>query len=373
MKTLTFAVLFLSMGPFAGAQQVTLLENGAKVDASTAAAAGMPQVLIPKEDAAPVPAGTAAPAAFPFEAVKPEEMPAAAMMGETPAVKPAEAVKPAAAAPAAKPAEKAAPTPAAVKPAVVQAPPAVKGAGFAVAKTHTVTGGDTLWDLSNKYYKDPYKWGKIYNANLSTVANPDLIYPREELVIPDLTEEVTPAGAKAPEITGGETVKEAEFTGTDVKQQEGASAAAPAAPAKAAKAELGDMLRDYDATDLSEEMPGDQKEWSTAISIVPDSWTEDGVITAAEKGKEESMEDSMSEAGAIVEVSMTGGAAVKKDDYLEVYLKGANAFDKSGKRLGREMQQAGTLQVLSSEGRQARARVVEAATGIIKGYVVKKK
>lgn len=317
MKTLTFAVLFLSTGGLA------------------AAGDGIPQVLTPKEDAAPVPAGTAAPA-------------------QKPAAPAAEPVAPA--------------------PVVVQAPPAVKGAGFAITKTHTVTGGDTLWDLSNRYYSDPYRWGKIYNANLGTVANPDLIYPSEVLVIPDLTEEVQPAGAKAPEITGGDTVKEAEFTGSDVSQPEGAlAAAAPAAQATPAKAELGDMLREYDANDLSEEMPEHQKEWSSAVNIVPDSWTEDGVIAAAEKGKEENMEESIAVEGGVVLVSMNGGTEVKKGDYLEVYLKGTSAFDKSGKKLGREIQQAGTLQVISAEGLQARARVIEAATAIVKGYLVKKK
>lgn len=352
MKTLAFAVLVLSLSSSGAAQQVTLLENEAGGASKTAAAAddGMPQVIVPKQ----------------------EELPAAVPVAVTTAAAVNKPVK------AVINKKKKSPVP------VKSAPPPVTGAGFSVGKTHTVTGGDTLWDLSNKYYKDPYKWGKIYNANLGTVANPDRIYPREELVIPDLTEEVKPEAGKAPLITGGETVKEAQFTGSDVRQAEASSpavgqqAAAAAAPAaketpKAAQTELGDMLKDFDANDLSEEMPEDQKEWSAGVNIVPDSWQEDGVVDAAEKGEAEQMANSLSISGDIILVSMSGQAAVKKGDYLSVYMKGANAYDKGGRKLGREIQRAGTVQVLSAEGRQARARVLEAFTAIIKGYVVKKK
>lgn len=476
MKMLVFAVLFLSLAAWSGAQQVTLLEDESKSDSKKSAVTdeGMPQVIAPKEEetpaATPVPVAAEAaikpgkkiinkrkkrtavavssatvknqpvavtpsvsassptvkpaaavavqpaPSAFPFEAVKPEEMPAAvvAVKPAAPAkpvepvkpaaevkdavpVKTAEAVKPAPTAVApvkpaptvvapVKPAVQAAPKPAAaVKTAVVQAPPPVAGAGFSVGKTHTVAGGETLWGLSGKYYKDPYRWGKIYNANLGTVKNPDRIYPSEELVIPDMSEEVKPAAVKTPAITGSETVKEAEFSSSDVAQpaeaaapaaaaepQKAASAAAPAA-SRTAKAELGDMLKDFDSNDLSEEMPEHQKEWASGVNIVPDSWLEDGVITAAEKGDDDKMENSISGEGEVMLVSLTGTTAVKKGDYFTAYLKGSVAFDKAGTRIGREIQQAGTLQVISVEGRKVKAKVLEVLTALVKGYVVKKK
>ena len=373
-----------------------------------AAAAPAPIMPAPPEASKTVENSTGA-SSFPFEAVKPEELPAAALSGKAavlvnpagipkpaaedkpvPAAKPVELVKPAAEVKpvtVVKPAEPLKPAavvmpaaapevkPAAPKPAVVQAPPAVAGAGFEVGKTHTVTGGDTLWGLSGKYYNDPYKWGTIYNANLGSVKNPDRIYPKEELVIPGLTEVVKPAAVKAAQITGGETVKEAEFTGSDVRQADEASAqkvTAAVPSAKTAPAELGDVLKEFDANDLSEEMPEHQKEWSAGVMIVPDSWQEDGVVASAE-GDEEQMDNSLSVAGDAVLVTMTGQAEVKKGDYLSVYMKGATAYDKSGKKLGREIQRAGTLRVLSAEGRQFNAEVVEALTAVIRGYVVKKK
>jgi nucleoid-associated protein YgaU len=275
------------------------------------------------------------------------------------------------------------------KPEVKAAPPAAPaqpakpagGAGFAVQKTHTVSGGDTLWDLSSKYYQDPYKWGKIYNANLGVVSNPDRIYPKSELVIPDITEEVKPEVRKPAAITESETVKEASLVSADVAQP----AAQPAMPepveeklppspaVKTAAAELSEALGNYDRNDLSEEMPEHQREWAAGVKVVPENWREDGVITARAKGDEESVEESLSMGGDVMEVSLSGSAGVKPGDYLNVYLKGAPAYDKAGKKIGREIQRAGLLEVTSVDGSRAKARVIDSVTAIAKGFIVKKK
>jgi nucleoid-associated protein YgaU len=54
-------------------------------------------------------------------------------------------------------------------------------------KKHTVVKGDTLSAISKKYYDDAGKYMKIYEANKDVIgANPDLIKPGMELVIPKL-------------------------------------------------------------------------------------------------------------------------------------------------------------------------------------------
>jgi myosin heavy subunit len=42
--------------------------------------------------------------------------------------------------------------------------------------------GDTLWDLAEEYYNDPYLWKRFKKYNEFT--NPDLIYPNEKLQVP---------------------------------------------------------------------------------------------------------------------------------------------------------------------------------------------
>ncbi|AUJ25195.1 phage portal protein [Virgibacillus dokdonensis] len=60
-------------------------------------------------------------------------------------------------------------------------------------RTHTVRRGDTLWDLSRKYYGNSLKWRKIWNANKSMMVKRDKrnlrqpghwIYPGQRLRIP---------------------------------------------------------------------------------------------------------------------------------------------------------------------------------------------
>jgi len=40
---------------------------------------------------------------------------------------------------------------------------------------HTVVKGDTLWDIAERYVKDPFRYPEL--AKLSNIINPDLIYP----------------------------------------------------------------------------------------------------------------------------------------------------------------------------------------------------
>ena len=47
--------------------------------------------------------------------------------------------------------------------------------------THVVVKGDTLWDISQKYLNDPFRYPEL--AELSNIKNPDLIYPGEIITI----------------------------------------------------------------------------------------------------------------------------------------------------------------------------------------------
>jgi|GEM_PF-2144137 LysM repeat protein len=86
------------------------------------------------------------------------------------------------AAPMATPAPMAAP--AAPEPAPVAAP---VPAAPKMLGTHTVIPKDTLWWISDKWYKDPVLWPSIYEINKAEIQDPDRIFPGQKFDIPALT------------------------------------------------------------------------------------------------------------------------------------------------------------------------------------------
>jgi len=91
------------------------------------------------------------------------------------------------------------PAPAPVAPAKVETPaPAPTPAPTPVAETpapsgpkllgvHTVVPKDTLWWISDKWYKDPVLWPSIYEINKSEIRDPDRIFPGQKFDIPALS------------------------------------------------------------------------------------------------------------------------------------------------------------------------------------------
>lgn len=74
------------------------------------------------------------------------------------------------------------------------------------SRLHVVVKGDTLWDLAEHYYNNPFLWPQIWDAN-KYIPNAHWIYPGDPIVIPPLTpisEEQIAKETPTEQVPGGE-------------------------------------------------------------------------------------------------------------------------------------------------------------------------
>lgn len=58
-------------------------------------------------------------------------------------------------------------------------------AGSVDTHTYVVVKGDSLSGIASGQYGDAKKWRRIYEANRDLIKDPDLIYPGQQLRIPE--------------------------------------------------------------------------------------------------------------------------------------------------------------------------------------------
>ena len=65
-------------------------------------------------------------------------------------------------------------------------PDDAEGGAETVPDIHLVRRGDTLWDLCNHYYQNPWAWPKVWSYN-PQIANPHWIYPGDQVRLTSAT------------------------------------------------------------------------------------------------------------------------------------------------------------------------------------------
>ena len=116
-----------------------------------------------------------------------------------------------------------------------------------VSHTYAVRSGDTLSSISSQFYGKAGDWQWLYHVNHSTVSDPNLIYPGQQLSVPadppaNYTLPASEAPASTPSVTsapsGGYQAKHA-APGSDAGRDSGGSSASVSAPTTASNLSRG--------------------------------------------------------------------------------------------------------------------------------------
>jgi hypothetical protein len=262
------------------------------------------------------------------------------------------------------------PEPAAVEPepvAVEPEPAAVEPEPETEKLTpYTIKWGDTLWDISNTFLKDPFLWPFIWKANPS-ITNPDLIYAGNTLMIPSLApiERALQAAAALDKPIEKPIVEEPI---TQIKQRDGiaGSYVTPPKPAPTATDEEPEA-RHVIIMPEEQVYPVIDKYAMLSMGFVNEEETEDTITGSPEKGKEIFGYDDL------VYVSMKDAENINiGDKYLIFTPLHKVKHPKTGKYFGKLTRGLGILQITAKEpdAEVLTARITLSFDAIEKGHML---
>lgn len=231
--------------------------------------------------------------------------------------------------------------------------PAAPGAeGYEV---HTVKSGDTLWDVSKQYLKDPFLWPQIWEMN-SQVRNPHWIYPGDQILIKKMVV-MSPSPAEKPTEVG--------------KQPEAQVPPEPASPAPTQTAQQ------QPSTPVSPVVPPQPPPVATYSDLYCAGFfsAEPVLKKAALVGGEESENKALFSDRDVVYLNQGTASGIKVGDELQVvrlireFAKWGTEFApaKSQQKYGHYYQDVGRVRVLLAQEQAATAEIIFACEEMLVG------
>jgi LysM repeat protein len=219
-------------------------------------------------------------------------------------------------------------------------------------ETYTIKQGDTLWDISAQFLKDPFLWPKLWHRN-PYITNPHLIYPGKPIRLTPFEEAKEPL-REVTEERPKEMVKEPEIRKAEVSPS-------PAVMEEKPKAV---EVRQAETKPVDVKPVGWPDTRSAGFFSDVDSQGI-GLVLESREGK-----NLMSE-GDIVYLSFkTAEPVLVGNKYTVVRPTDPLVHPVTGKRMGRRYNITGNLQVIDQNGQFFAAKIIESFREIQKGDLI---
>ncbi len=216
---------------------------------------------------------------------------------------------------------------------------------------YAIKQGDTLWDLSSRFLKDPFLWPKLWQQN-PYITNPHRIYPGDPIRLSPL-----------------EKVKKEEPAKVAVEEKPRGEASPPATPRPEVKREEPPPIEQKAEVVAEVKKHTEEKPYFRETRFAGFFSNVDyrgmGMIMESKEGK------SLMAEGDIVYLTLKSNEPISVGNkYTIIRPSEVIKHPVTGQRLGKRYNITGNLQIIDRSGRFFTARVIEAFQEIQKGDLI---